>query len=93
MRAVFKDGSIKECSGIAYSPPSKSMAHRFLIASALSKDEVEVSNVGFSEDIKATLDCLSSLGCKVEIENDRVKICGKDFLHKNHILLLLYQQF
>ncbi len=62
-------------------PPSKSMAHRYLICGALSK-ESEISNVDFSEDIKATIGCLESLGANVSIEGSTVKIGG---LLKNKI--------
>lgn len=41
-------------------PPSKSYAHRLLIAAALSGGQV--SGVAMSEDILATLDCLAALG-------------------------------
>ncbi len=56
-------------------PPSKSMAHRYLICGALSKQS-EIGNVDFSEDIKATIGCLEALGAKVEIEDNTVKIGG-----------------
>lgn len=56
-------------------PPSKSMAHRYLICGALSK-ESEIGNVDFSEDIKATVGCLEALGAKVEIDGNTVKIGG-----------------
>lgn len=56
-------------------PPSKSMAHRYLICAALS-GKSEIHNVDFSEDIKATIGCLEALGSKVEIEGNTVKIGG-----------------
>ena len=52
--------------GRVKAPPSKSMAHRYLICAALSP-ESEIKGVGFSEDIKATLSCLEALGANVEI--------------------------
>ncbi|MGN0451943.1 MAG: 3-phosphoshikimate 1-carboxyvinyltransferase [Acutalibacteraceae bacterium] len=63
--------------GRVSAPPSKSMAHRYLICGALSP-ESEIKGVGFSEDIKATLSCLASLGANVEIKGDTVKIGGID---------------
>lgn len=63
--------------GRVQAPPSKSMAHRYLICAALSP-ESEISGVGFSEDIKATLSCLDSLGANSEISGDTVKIGGID---------------
>ncbi len=63
-------------------PPSKSMAHRYLICAALSGGST-VSGVAFSEDIKATLGCLKALGAEVKIDGDTVNIGGininKDF--------------
>ncbi len=44
-------------------PPSKSAAHRALIAAALSSG-CEVKNIEYSSDISATLDCLECLGAK-----------------------------
>lgn len=56
-------------------PPSKSMAHRLLIAGALSADS-EIQNLAWSEDIKATLSCLQALGASVNIDGDTVRIGG-----------------
>lgn len=63
--------------GRVIAPPSKSMAHRLLICGALSKESV-ISGVDFSDDIKATLMCLKSLGANIKIENDTVTIGGID---------------
>ena len=56
-------------------PPSKSMAHRYLICAALSEKST-VKNLDFSEDIKATLGCLEGLGARVKINGDTVSIGG-----------------
>lgn len=61
--------------GSIAAPPSKSMAHRYLICGALSSGSV-IQNVGFSEDIKATLSCLAALGADVRITADTVEIGG-----------------
>jgi len=45
-------------------PPSKSQAHRQIIAAALSVGESVISNVAFSQDILATLDCMEQLGAR-----------------------------
>lgn len=65
-----------KASGTAFAPPSKSMAHRLLICAGLSKGESIVSNITFSQDILATLDCLKALGASCEIDGNRVKIKG-----------------
>jgi 3-phosphoshikimate 1-carboxyvinyltransferase len=48
-------------------PPSKSYTHRMLIASGLSSDEAVVKNVDINNDIKATINCLETLGKEVTI--------------------------
>ncbi len=65
--------------GTAYgrveAPPSKSVSHRYLICGALSFGSV-IENVAFSEDIKATLNCLGALGAEYEINGSTVKTGG-----------------
>lgn len=65
-------------SGEISAPPSKSMAHRYLICGAFSKESI-IKCVQFSKDIIATLNCLESLGARVEINDDSVKIGGLNF--------------
>ncbi len=57
-------------------PPSKSYAHRLMIAAALGEGEVEILNVGLSDDVKATAECLKNLGAGVSFEGENVKIKG-----------------
>lgn len=57
-------------------PPSKSMCHRLLICAGLSVGESLISNVSYSEDILATLDCLSSMGAEIDKGDSFVKIKG-----------------
>ena len=47
--------------GIVTPPPSKSQAHRLIIAAALSDGFCKLSNVDLSEDIQATLRCMRTL--------------------------------
>ncbi len=61
--------------GSVKAPPSKSMAHRYLICAALSNKST-VKGVAFSEDIKATLNCLKALGAETNIEGDTVSLKG-----------------
>ncbi|MBQ8202796.1 MAG: 3-phosphoshikimate 1-carboxyvinyltransferase [Clostridia bacterium] len=61
--------------GTVSAPPSKSDAHRCLIAAAMSQGS-RIKNVAESEDIKATLNCLKNLGAKVEIKGDTVYLGG-----------------
>lgn len=67
--------SPSKAEGIITAPPSKSMAHRALIFGAFSKQSV-ITNIDFSKDIEATLNCLKSLGANVEINGSTVTIGG-----------------
>lgn len=53
-------------TGRITAPPSKSAAHRLLIAAALGKARCEVRCGDPSEDIAATLECLRALGAGIE---------------------------
>ncbi len=66
--------------GAVEAPPSKSMAHRYLIGAALSGKKCILSGVDYSEDILATIDCLKALGTKIHTVNDTVTIDPTDFL-------------
>lgn len=46
--------------------PSKSLAHRAIIAASLSKGRSNISNISFSEDIQATIEGMKALGAKIE---------------------------
>lgn len=64
--------------GSVVAPPSKSMAHRYIICASLAKGKSRISNIAYSEDIKATLDCVCALGAKVDFGEDFVDIIGFD---------------
>lgn len=53
-------------SGSVTPPPSKSMAHRLIIAAALSGGISTIRNVALSKDIGATLRCMRVMGTGVE---------------------------
>jgi|AGTN01.3.fsa_nt_gi 3-phosphoshikimate 1-carboxyvinyltransferase len=54
-------------TGTVRVPPSKSAAHRAIIAAALAEGTSVVRNVDLSSDIRATLDACAQLGCAVDI--------------------------
>ena len=64
--------------GTMEAPPSKSMAHRLLICAGLSEGKSVIEGISSSEDMKATLDCLSAIGAKYEIEGEKVTLTGAD---------------
>ena len=67
-----------QAQGTVNAPPSKSMAHRLLLAAALAKEPRRVDNLEWSEDILATLDCLRALGASIERGENSVVIGGLD---------------
>lgn len=62
--------------GQCATPPSKSLAHRYIICAMLAKGKSIITNVDFSEDIKATIDCARALGATVNIDGDTVTVEG-----------------
>ena len=77
MKAIFKPFKL---SGKINAPPSKSMAHRYLISAALSKEKCVISGVDCSEDILATVDCLKALGAEIHIEKETVTVNPENFM-------------
>lgn len=73
MKVTIKKGTAR---GRITAPPSKSVAHRMLICAALAEGESVVRGVAMSEDVRATLDCVRSLGASCAVEGDTVRICG-----------------
>ena len=70
-------------NGKVIAPPSKSYAHRYLIASSLSKGTSKVCGIIHSDDMKATLECISALGVSIKQENQTVTL--KNERAKNQI--------
>ena len=61
-----------KASGKVIVPPSKSYAHRLLIAAALTNKKCCVTNIELSNDIHATINCLETLGKKVTFDKNKV---------------------
>ena len=57
--------------GEVTAPPSKSVAHRLLLAAALAKDKSTIDNVALSADILATVSCIQSLGAKIVFDANK----------------------
>ncbi len=63
--------------GAVTPPPSKSQAHRLLIAAALSGGRSTIDNLADSQDIQATRRCLTALGAGIEdLEPGKVQVRG-----------------
>lgn len=63
-------------SGAIEAPPSKSAAHRLIIAAALSQGESLISNIALSDDIRATIDAVRALGAEVRLDGDKAFVKG-----------------
>lgn len=74
-------------SGSIEAPPSKSMAHRYLIGAALCGETCRISGFDYSEDILASIDCLRALGAEVAVEGDCVTIDPGRFMMAEHPVL------
>ena len=66
-------------------PASKSILNRALLLAALSKSDVHLACGAFSEDTRALLSCLQTLGVRVRREEDGITVrgCGGHFPEKN----------
>lgn len=72
--------------GTIIAPPSKSMAHRYLICAGLSNGVSTIHNIDLSEDIKATINCLKQIGADITIKNNTaiIKGIGNKLLERNN---------
>ncbi|MBR6740836.1 MAG: 3-phosphoshikimate 1-carboxyvinyltransferase [Clostridia bacterium] len=68
-------------------PPSKSMAHRYLIGAALSGQRCTLSGVDYSEDILASIDCLKALGADISADGDRITVDPQKFMKADEPVL------
>jgi len=61
-------------TGTVAAPPSKSVAHRAIICAALSKKAVILRHIDFSDDIRATIEAVKTLGKEVRAEKDIIHL-------------------
>ena len=71
--------------GVLNAPSSKSYSHRYLIASGLANNPSIVSNIYFSNDVMASLNCLSSFGCAYKMDNNGVEFINNSYINDNPI--------
>ena len=74
MKIIKADKLVGELSH----PPSKSVLHRYIIASSLAKGISKIENISFSEDIIATIEAMKKLGAKIEQKENYLLIDGSD---------------
>ena len=66
----------KTLRGTVTVPPSKSQAHRAVIAACLARQASVIENIAFSQDICATMGAMEAFGANAHKENDRLTLCG-----------------
>ena len=66
----------KRLSGTVVPPPSKSLAHRLIIAASLAAGASTIHHADFSQDVEATLRCMRALGARWETVEDGLRISG-----------------
>ena len=74
MKIIKADKLVGELSP----PPSKSVLHRYIIASSLAKGVSKIENISFSEDIIATIEAMKKLGANIEQKENYLLIDGSD---------------
>lgn len=57
-------------------PPSKSQAHRFIIAAGLAEGTSVLENVAFSQDVEATIRCMEELGAQIARDGSTLTVEG-----------------
>lgn len=67
-------------------PPSKSLSHRAIIAASLAEGESKISNVLYSNDIKATINAMRACGAKIDEYEDYLIINGSNVKRKENII-------
>ena len=65
-----------QLNGAVTAPPSKSDVHRAVICAALSGDVCRITPVAFSNDIRATVGCVESLGARCDYSGGALTVDG-----------------
>lgn len=69
-------------------PGSKSYTNRALIMAAMTKNKVKIINPLISDDTKAMIQCLKSLGIKINVFEDSIEVIGSihNIRNNNYVL-------
>lgn len=86
MEAVIECGNLH---GTVWAIPSKSMAHRYFIASALADRGSRIRCEGNSEDIEATLRCLGAWGTQITWKNGVCQVIPSEVKEKEETVRFL----
>ncbi|HEY6438317.1 MAG TPA: 3-phosphoshikimate 1-carboxyvinyltransferase, partial [Ignavibacteriaceae bacterium] len=70
---------IKSVNGTLDLSGDKSISHRALLISSLADGKSEIINLSNSYDVKSTINCLASLGIKVERTDEKTIVFGNGY--------------
>ena len=71
MNVIIKKSML---NGEVIAPPSKSYSHRYLIGAMLANNQSVISNIYFSDDVLATLNCIKAMGKNYKIDGNNIEI-------------------
>ncbi len=83
MNVIIKPSKLK---GDIIIPPSKSLSHRAIIAACLAEGKSIISNVLFSNDIKATINAMRACGARIIEHADSLEIYGSRVKRANNLI-------
>lgn len=79
--------SPQKLSGTIKAPPSKSDSHRAIICAALSNGISKIKPIYLSDDIKATINAILSLGAIIELRENEIIVNGQNTFSKQNITI------
>ena len=71
MNVIIKKSKL---NGEVIAPPSNSYSHRYLIGAMLANNQSVISNIYFSDDVLATLNCIKAMGKNYKIDGNNIEI-------------------
>lgn len=74
-------------SGEVTVPPSKSAVHRAVLCAAMAKGVSKIHNVDYSNDINATIACVTALGAEVKTDGSTLIIDGSNLFSRQQAAL------
>jgi 3-phosphoshikimate 1-carboxyvinyltransferase len=70
---------IDKVNGTLFFHGDKSISHRALMISALSKGSSYLYNISSADDVESTLNCLLQLGAGVEVRQNKIVVSGQGY--------------
>jgi 3-phosphoshikimate 1-carboxyvinyltransferase len=77
---IQKFEKFSKVTGTLSLPGDKSISHRALMISALSKGKSHIENLSSSDDVKSTIDCLRQLGIEINTHKKQLVVSGNGYM-------------